>query len=108
MPRIFSSQIFTRSVFLLLLTVVCAECFAQTTAVKESVRALSRGDHQQAVELAEKHLLKYPNDAPARVILARAELAQGKFERAYQELQKALAADPRNIDALYYLAIVAK
>src|SRR5262245_63671145 len=98
MPRIFSSQIFTRSVFLLLLTVVCAECFAQTTAVKESVRALSRGDHQQAVELAEKHLLKYPNDAPARVILARAELAQGKFESDYKELQKALADELGNND----------
>jgi len=74
----------------------------------EGVRAIYQGDHRRAAELAEKHLRKYPNDAPARVVLARAELAQGNFQRAYQELQKALAADPRNIDALYYLAIVAK
>jgi tetratricopeptide (TPR) repeat protein len=106
MPCIF--QIFTRSACLLLLIVGCGECFAQTAAMKESVRALFRGDHQQAVELAEKHLRKYPNDAPARVILARAELAQGKFARAYQELQKALATEPGNIDALYYLAIVSR
>ncbi len=108
MPRIFSLQMFIRSFCLLLLTVGCAECFAQTATIRESARALYRGDHRQAAGLAEKHLRKYPNDAPARVILARAELAQGKFERAYQELQKALATDPHNIDALYYLAIVTK
>jgi tetratricopeptide (TPR) repeat protein len=104
----FSSKLFTRAACSLLLTVVCAECFAQAPAMAEGVRAIYQGDHQRAAELAEKHLRKYPNDAQARVILARAELAQGKFERAYQELQKALGSDPRNIDALYYLAIVAK
>jgi len=104
----FSSKLFTRSACSLLLIVASAECFAQTPAMAEGVRAIYQGDHRRAAELAEKHLRKYPNDAPARVILARAELAQGKFERAYQELQKALASDPRNIDALYYLAIVAK
>src|SRR5262245_27949456 len=104
----FSSKLFTRSACSLLLIVASAECFAQTPAMAEGVRAIYQGDHQRAAELAEKRLRKYPNDAPARVILARAELAQGKFERAYQELQKALASDPRNIDALYYLAVVAK
>jgi len=104
----FSSKLFTRSACSLLLIVASAECFAQTPAMADGVRAIYQGDHRRAAELAEKHLRKYPNDAPARVILARAELAQGKFERAYQELQKALASDPRNIDALYYLAIVAK
>src|SRR5262245_19508885 len=108
MSGIFKSRIFTRSACLLLLTIGCAEGFAQTTGMRESSRALYRGDHRQAAELAEKHLRKYPNDAPARVVLARAELAQGNFQRAYQELQKALAADPRNIDALYHLAIVSK
>jgi tetratricopeptide (TPR) repeat protein len=112
MSGLFSEQFFIRSVCLLLLTGACAECFAQasttTPARSESARALYQGDPQRATELAEKRLRQYPNDATERVILARAELAQGNFQRAYQELQTALASDPRNIDALYYLAIVAK
>src|SRR5215813_10857428 len=112
MSRFFSAQLFIMSVCLTPLAGPCAECFAQapTTApaMSESARALYRGDHRLAAELAEKRLHQYPNDATERVIRARAELAQGNFQRAYQELQTALASDPRNIDALYYLAIVAK
>ncbi|HEU0174704.1 MAG TPA: tetratricopeptide repeat protein [Blastocatellia bacterium] len=112
MSGLFSEQFFIRSVCLLLMTGACAECFAQasttTPATPESARALYQGDPRRAAELAEKRLRQYPNDATERVIRARAELAQGNFERAYQELQTALASDPRNIDALYYLAIVAK
>ena len=76
--------------------------------MSDSAQALYQGDPRRAAELAEKRLRQYPNDATERVIRARAELAQGNFQRAYQELQTALASDPRNIDALYYLAIVAK
>jgi tetratricopeptide (TPR) repeat protein len=112
MSRLFSAQLFITSVCLMLLAGPCAECFAQapttTPAISESARALYRGDHRLAAELAEKRLRQYPNDATERVILARAELAQGNFQRAYQELQTALASDTRNIDALYYMAIVAK
>ncbi|HEV2668960.1 MAG TPA: tetratricopeptide repeat protein [Blastocatellia bacterium] len=112
MSGLFSAQFFISSVCLLLLTGACAECFAQATtttpAMPESARALYQGDPRRAAELAEKRLRQYSNDATERVILARAELAQGNFQRAYQELQTALASDPRNIDALYYLAIVAK
>ena len=112
MSRFFSAQFFIPSVCLMLLAGPCAECFAQapttTHAISESAQALYRGDPRLAAELAEKRLRQYPNDATERVILARAELAQGNFQRAYQDLQTALASDPRNIDALYYLAIVAK
>jgi tetratricopeptide (TPR) repeat protein len=112
MSRFFSAQFFITSVCLLLLTGACAECFAQastkTATISESAQALYRGDPRLAAELAEKRLSQYPNDAAERVILARAELAHGDFQRAYQELQTALASDSRNIDALYYLAIVAK
>ncbi|HEY7181241.1 MAG TPA: tetratricopeptide repeat protein [Blastocatellia bacterium] len=112
MSSFFSEQFFIPSVCLLLLTGARAECFAQapaaTPAMSESVRALYQGDPRRAAELAEKRLRQYPNDAPERVVLARAELAQGDFQGAYRELRTALASDPRNIDALYYLAIVAK
>lgn len=108
MPRFIFSQFAIRSACLLLLLIASAECFAQSSALAESRRALFQGEPQRAAELAEKHLKKYPKDTTVRVILARAQLAQGKFLSAYQELQKALASDPRNIDALYYLAIVSR
>jgi tetratricopeptide (TPR) repeat protein len=84
------------------------ETFAQSPALTEASRALYQGEPQRAAELAEKHFRKYPKDTTVRVILARAELAQGKFQRAYQELQKVLASEPGNIDALYYMAIVSR
>jgi len=80
----------------------------QSKAVAEGTSALFRGDYLQAAQVAQKHLRSHPQDAPVRVILARADLAQGKFQPAFDELRKALAADPRNIDALYYLALVAR
>ncbi len=45
---------------------------------------------------------------PVRVILARAEFAQKKFDKAFEDLQKVLTSDPANIDALFYLSLVAK
>jgi tetratricopeptide (TPR) repeat protein len=83
-------------------------CFAESPALTEATRALYRGDYGQAIQLADKHLRKFPNDAPARVILARAELAQGKIREGFAELQKALVSDPHNIDGLYYLSLVAR
>ena len=80
----------------------------QPPALAETTRALYGGDYGLAVQLAEKHLRKYPRDVPLRVILARAELAQGKLQEAFDELQKALAVEPKNIDALYYLSLVSR
>jgi tetratricopeptide (TPR) repeat protein len=109
MSMVFSLRIATRSACLLILTAAtCAECLAQSSVLAESTRAFYGGDHRRAAELAERHLGKYPGDVPVRVLLARAELAQGNFQRAYQELEKALGSDPRNIDALYYMAIVSR
>src|SRR5215475_15063583 len=112
MSSFFSEQFSIPSVCLLLLTGARAISFAQapttTPAMSDSAQALYQGDPRRAAELAEKRLRQYPNDATERVVLARAELAQGDFQGAYRELRTALASDPRNIDALYYLAIVAK
>jgi cytochrome c-type biogenesis protein CcmH/NrfG len=60
------------------------------------------------MQVAEKHLRSQPRDAPVRVILARAELAHGELARASAELRQALASDPHNIDALYYLSLAAR
>ncbi len=93
---------------ILFVVTVSVHGLGQSKALTESRRALFRGDPVQAAEVAEKHLRSFPKDAPVRVILARADLAQGKFQLAFEELRKALASDPQNIDALYYLALVAR
>ncbi len=82
--------------------------WGQASALNQSTQALYRGDYTKASELAMAHLRKFPNDAPVRVILARVELAQAKFPQAFEDLQKALASDPKNVDALYYLALTAR
>lgn len=93
---------------LALTAIAGAQIVAQTHVLTESERALYRGEPQRAAQLAEQQLLKHPRDAASRVVLARAHLAQGDFQLALRELQKALALDSRNVDAHYYLAIVAK
>jgi tetratricopeptide (TPR) repeat protein len=82
--------------------------YGQSTALTESTKALYRGDYMQAAELAEAHLRTHPKDAPVRLILARAELAQGKFQQAFEGLEEVLVSDPRNIDALYYMSLTAR
>jgi tetratricopeptide (TPR) repeat protein len=54
------------------------------------------------------HLWKFPSDVPVRMILGRTELAQGKFDDAFETIRRMLALDPKNIDALYYLSLLAK
>lgn len=80
--------------------------FAQSPSLTESAKALSRGEPERAATLATTYLKARPNDAHARVMLARAVLAQGKFQAAYDELRKALRVDPNHIEALYYLGLL--
>lgn len=99
----------TYSLFLFLfLATNCSNASAQSSALHQSTQALYRGDYAEASDLATAHLRKFPNDASVRVILARAEFAQENFLQAFVDLRKALASDPRNIDALYYLSLTAR
>jgi tetratricopeptide (TPR) repeat protein len=84
------------------------QTYGQSGVLTESTKALYRGDYTQAEALAEKHLRTQPKDVPVRLILARAELAQGKFQQAFEGLQTVLASDPKNIDALYYMSLTAR
>src|SRR5882762_5643212 len=93
---------------LLLVAAAGAQSHGQSLALSESTKAFYRGDYLRAAELAEKHLRAYPKDIPVRLILARAELAQGKFQQAFERLQSVLASDPKNMDALYYLSLIAR
>ncbi len=93
---------------LALAVMICSQAHGQTSGLTECTRAFYRGDYVQAAELAEKHLRQHPGDSPVRMVLARAGLAQGKFQQAFEGFQKVLASDPKNIDALYYLSIIAR
>jgi tetratricopeptide (TPR) repeat protein len=73
----------------------------------EWTRALERGEYARAAALAGDRVRIQPGDINARIVLARAEAAQGRFEAAYEELRKVLGIDPRSTDALYYLGITA-
>lgn len=94
--------------FLFLISAVPGWAQAQVPALTECTQAFCRGDYVQAVQRAKAHLRTYPRDVPVRVVLARAELAQGKPLNAFEELKKALEFDPKNIDALYYLSLVSR
>jgi len=104
----FNSPVLRVCFLLLFLTTGSLTASGQASALRESTRAFYRGDYAKASELAKAHLRRFPNDAPVRVILARAEFAQNKFDQALANLQKALTADPKNIDALFYLSLLAK
>jgi tetratricopeptide (TPR) repeat protein len=94
---------------LALLLAVPSATFAQSSSpLADCTRAFYRGDYAAAAQLAQKHLQKHPSATPVRLMLARAQLAQGQFQEAYVNLQKTLASDPHNIDALYYLSLAAR
>ena len=81
---------------------------SQSSAKEECTRALYRGEYEHAAQLAVQYLGRFPKNVDMRVLLARAELAQGKSDVALQALRKALALDPHNVDALYYLSFTAR
>jgi tetratricopeptide (TPR) repeat protein len=104
------SQSLTRRFVLcwLLVLVASANVLAESPDLVECTRAFYRGEFLQAVRLAETQLRAHPNAVPVRVMLARALLAQGKFQPAFEELRQVLKADPKNTDALYYLSLIAR
>jgi tetratricopeptide (TPR) repeat protein len=80
---------------------------ADPLTLPDYARALYRGDYAAAATLAADTLKTQPADVQARIILARAEAARGRFDAAYAGFRKALEVDPKNPDALYFLGITA-
>ena len=78
------------------------------SVLAECNHALYRADYAQAAQIAKNYLGKHPSDPSLRVVLGRAELAQGQLQRAFNDLRKALVLEPHNIDALYYLSFSAR
>jgi protein O-GlcNAc transferase len=75
-------------------------------SLPEAARALAAGESARAFELATKQLKQYPQDVKARVLLARIHLGRDELSEAYVQLEQALRAQPRDVDALYYLGLV--
>jgi tetratricopeptide (TPR) repeat protein len=76
------------------------------TRLIEARRALTRGDVARAFELSAAYVKARPRDAAGRVLLARVHIERDELDQAYAELDHAVRADPRNIDALAYLGMV--
>lgn len=93
---------------LALYLMLSAPASAQSASLGKATDAFYRGEYALAAELAEQQLRVNPKAVPARVLLARVELAQGKLPQAFTQLKTALAQEPKNVDALYYLSIVAR
>jgi tetratricopeptide (TPR) repeat protein len=92
----------------LLVLAAWGNALGESTELVECTRAFYRGEFVQAAQLAEKQLRTHPNAVAVRVMLARALLAQGRFQPAFEELRKVLASDPNNTDSLYYLSLIAR
>jgi tetratricopeptide (TPR) repeat protein len=85
-----------------------AAALSRESVLSQCTRALYRGDYLQAAQIAHGFLEKYPADVGIRVLLGRAELAQGQLQPALVDLRNALRRNPHNIDALYYLSFTAR
>jgi tetratricopeptide (TPR) repeat protein len=93
---------------LLQVATLCGAACAQSRELTEAYHALYRGEYGRASQIARQYLKGHPGSAAMHVVLARAELTTNRPEQAIAELRKALAADPRNVDAHYYLWLAAK
>ena len=76
------------------------------TRLVEAQRALTRGELARAFELGSAYVKAHPRDAAGRLLLARVHFERDELEKAYEELERALGADPRNVDVLAYLGLV--
>lgn len=76
------------------------------TRLVEAQRALTRGELARAFEIGSAHVKAHPRDAAGHLLLARVHLERDELEQAYEALDRALGADPRNVDVLAYLGLV--
>jgi tetratricopeptide (TPR) repeat protein len=75
--------------------------------IDEAFKALYSGDAGRTLRLTSEYLEGHPSDVRVLVLQARAHIVRQEYEAAYDGLVKALALDERNVDALYFLSVVA-
>jgi len=90
------------------LSLTCPRVSAQSPSLATATDAFYRGEYAGAADLTDEYLRANPKSVAAGVLLARAELAQGKLLQAFEQLKNVLARSPKNVDALYYLSVVAR
>jgi tetratricopeptide (TPR) repeat protein len=74
--------------------------------IAQGEAALAAGDVEKALTLATAAAEARGAPATAHVLLARVRLAQGALEPAWRALDRAIALQPRNVDALAYMGFV--
>ncbi len=74
---------------------------------KAGLQALFAGDFVKAENLARQQLAVQSRSVDALVLLARAQMAQGKYPLAFGSLRKALEYSPDHIEALYFMGKLA-
>jgi Tfp pilus assembly protein PilF len=99
-----------------LAALAAAPLFAQPTLIEQGRAALSRGDSDAAIEILEKAVAQAPTSAEAHYVLGSAYGAKvqagGMFAAAQyasnikEEFEKAVALDPKYVDARYGLVQV--
>lgn len=82
-----------------------AFCSARgTESLAETTQLFYRGQFIDAAAMARRYLKTHPGNPQGSILLGRALLALGNYLGAYSELVRLVHANPRNIDALYYLS----
>jgi tetratricopeptide (TPR) repeat protein len=71
--------------------------------LKAGVQALFAGDFARAESAARQQLAVNSRAVDALVLLARAQMAQAKYQLAFGTLRRALKDAPDNIEALYFM-----
>jgi Tfp pilus assembly protein PilF len=79
------------------------ESSAPPPSLKLGVQALFAGEYAKAEAIAQQQLKIAPRSADALVLLARVQMAQGKYSLAFGTLRKALSNAPGHIEALYFM-----
>ena len=78
---------------------------AADSRLSDAYKALYAGDPDRALRLSSEYLQDHSLDVNGLILAARAQIARGDDNAAYDLLRKALAVDGRNPDVLYFLGI---
>lgn len=73
-----------------------------------ATRALAVGDADGALQLGTAYLKRHPGSREAQLLLVQVHIERDDLEAAYRVAAGAARANPRDVDALYYLGLVTR